>query len=187
MLRVSSAQVTMLGGERKSRRERRLAAADAIESEAEDAEQAAGRDAYSTPADDASEGSSDESRLSAVEHAQPKLQRNLRIADAVWQQREGSQPADRSLRMSGQSRVAMTGAEYRRHVAGAKPAARFGDGVMADFQRVKHSDDQRTASSEDTSKQAASAPASGWTLASLWQSVTKMNSRKQLKHRSAKA
>ena len=81
----------------------------------------------------------------------------------------------------------MTGAEYRRHVARARPPATFGEGKAAGFQHSEQSVAQQEDSNEDTSERAGAVPAPGWTLASLWQSVTVGNPRKQLKHRHAKA
>ena len=198
------AQVMMLGGRRKSRRERRLAAAEALE-DARAQDGTAAEDAAVTLAGAAAQDSDDHLIRTGIERAQPKPHRSQRTSagaaaaqhqrmpqkwtfdgnssrggEAVqpvqWPPRDAVQP---SRRTDANDRVAAArrGADRDHAVKGSVPHP-VAKAAGINGQPGIRSDSEPVTGSPQNRRQAGPATAPGWNFGSWWQSLSALKPKK---------
>ena len=199
-------QVMMLGGRRKSRRERRLEAAEALE-DAREEDGVFATDLADMPTSTADQDSVEPLPRTAIERGQPKLHHSRRKSAALAAEERHTATLGSSLGQSGRHRnpakplqwsdspadtlnspfassdrpaATMQGADIRRDAVRASSASPSSEGAITDAQPGMRPALRPEVSSPVASVQAGPATAAGRTFASWWQSLSALNPNKQV-------
>ncbi len=205
LMRGNCAQVMMLGGRRKSRRERRLAAAEALE-DAREQDGTATEDAAVTLAGIAAQDSEDHAMRTGIERPQPKPHRSQRTSagaaaaqhqrmqqkwafdgnssrggqagqPGLWSPRHAAQPSAR-IDASDRLAAAMHGTDDHHPAvkgSGSDPMAKAAE---MNGQAGVRSESEPAAGNPKHRRQTGPATAPGWNFGSWWQSLSALNPKK---------